>query len=336
MLTLTTPWVLALLPLPLLAWWLVPAAESRSQAALTVPSPLDFEAAGWRQTSQRRPWLLVMAILAWCLLVLAAARPEHLGEPLSLPVSGRDLLLAVDLSGSMEERDFRLQNNWVDRLTATQAVATEFIDRRVGDRIGLILFGRQAYLQTPLTFDRDTVKVLLNEATIGLAGKETAIGDAIGLAIKTVEGTLDEKAQRVLILLTDGANTAGQVDPTRAARIAADRGLKIYTIGVGADEMVERSLFGRRRRNPSADLDEVTLGRIAELTGGVYFRARDTSELERIYGLLDDYEPVAQDEEGFRPQRALFMWPLGVALILSGVLLLRYSGVFEHRNESDD
>ena len=250
-------------------------------------------------------------------MLLAAARPQHIGDPLALPVSGRDLLLAVDLSGSMEEQDFELAGRPVDRLTATKAVAEEFIDQRVGDRVGLILFGREAYVQTPLTFDRETVRTLLLESAIGLAGKETAIGDAIGLAIRTLEDAGVEDGRRVLILLTDGANTAGEVDPLKAAELAAQRSMVIYTIGVGADSMTVRTLFGERQINPSADLDEATLAAIADMTGGRYFRARDTAELAEIYAILDELEPAESDEAGFRPVTELFFWPLGLAVAIA-------------------
>ena len=232
-------------------------------------------------------------------------------------MTGRDLLLSVDLSGSMEEQDFQLNGEWVDRLTALKSVATDFIERRVGDRVGLILFGREAYLQAPLTFDRATVSTLLDESVIGLAGKETAIGDSIGLAIRTLEDAGVEQGRRVLLLLTDGANTAGAVEPRKAAELAAQRGLVIYTIGIGADSLTVRSLFGLREINPSADLDEETLTAIAEATGGRYFRARDTAEFAEIYKVLDELEPAESDERGFRPITELFHWPLGAAVVVA-------------------
>jgi Ca-activated chloride channel family protein len=225
--------------------------------------------------------------------------------------------MAVDLSGSMEEQDFQLAGQWVDRLTATKAVAKEFIANRVGDRLGLILFGREAYLQAPLTFDRTTVQTLLDESAIGLAGKETAIGDAIGLAIRTLDDAGVEEGRRVVVLLTDGANTAGAVDPRKAAELAAQRSVVIYTIGIGADALTVRSLFGLRQINPSADLDEETLGAIAATTGGRYFRARDTEEFAEIYALLDELEPAESEEAGFRPVTELFYWPLALALLLA-------------------
>jgi len=315
------PWLLILLPLPLLLRRLLPADSSTRDAALRVPFLGDFRFAGAARSNViNRHVFLWLALLAWSLLIVAVARPQWLGDPIELPVSGRDLMLAVDLSGSMEVEDFVLNGKPVNRLYATQKIAGDFIERRVGDRIGLILFGRQAYLQTPLTFDRKTVHTLLSEAVIGLAGKETAIGDAIGLAVKRLRNK--DQNSRVLILLTDGANTAGEVEPVKAAELAAQDGLKIYTIGIGADEMMVRSLFGTRHINPSADLDEKTLKAIAAKTGGRYFRARDTDELEKIYQLLDKLEPVEQDKRVFRPTSALFFWPLGIAAIIAVFILL--------------
>ena len=240
MISLAWPWLLLALPLPFLARRLLSPAEQRA-TAIRVPFIEEFAQERTSPHPGQPGWRFWLALAAWLLLVFSAARPQWLGEVLELPISGRDLMLAVDLSGSMEERDFTLQGRRVDRLTATQALAGEFIERRLGDRIGLILFGDQAYLQTPLTFDRNTVRTLLQEARIGLAGKQTAIGDAIGLAVKRLQ---ERPAQnRVLILLTDGANTAGEVEPVKAAELGAGQGLKIYTIGVGADRMTVRSLF---------------------------------------------------------------------------------------------
>lgn len=315
------PWVLLVLPLPILFRYLLAPVTTVENAALRVPFLEDFTRLGYlehRATLKR--WPLWVAVVAWSLLVIAAARPQWWGEPIELPVSGRDLMMAVDLSGSMAEKDFRIEGKTVDRLMATKWVAGDFIERRVGDRLGLILFGEQAYLQTPLTFDRKTVQTLLYEAVIGLAGRSTAIGDAIGLAVKRLRR--QEADSRVLILLTDGANTAGEIEPLKAADLAAEENLKIYTIGIGADEMIVQSFFGNRRVNPSADLDEKTLTAIAEKTGGRYFRARDTSELEKIYNLLDELEPVEQDKLFFRPTKALYPWPLGFALLLVGLLVL--------------
>lgn len=314
--TLAWWWILFALPVPWLVRRFAPPEAIDRDAALRVPVAAEFADLTGTRAPGSGPWRLVALWAVWSLALLAAARPQFVGEPVALPMTGRDLLMVIDLSGSMEEQDFQLNGQWVDRLTATKAVATDFIGRRIGDRIGLILFGREAYLQAPLTFDRRTVQTLLDESVIGLAGKETAIGDAIGLAIRTLDDAGVEQGRRVAILMTDGANTAGEVEPLKAAELAAQRKLVIYTIGIGADALTVRSLFGLRQINPSADLDEGTLTAIAEMTGGKYFRARDTQEFQQIYALLDELEPAESDERGFRPITELFYWPLGAALLL--------------------
>ncbi|MGR8978637.1 MAG: vWA domain-containing protein [Gammaproteobacteria bacterium] len=314
------PWLIAALPLPILVRWFFPGNLEVEQAALKVPFLEDFIGTEDKAVTQPMRWPLLLASFAWVLLVIACIRPQWLGEPVEQSVSGRDLMLAVDLSGSMEEQDFILNHERVDRLTATKQVAGEFIKRRVGDRIGLILFGTQAYLQTPLTFDRKTVTTLLMESAIGLAGDNTAIGDAIGLAVKRLKN--QQADSRVLILMTDGANTAGEVSPLKAAELAAANHLKIYTIGIGADQMIIKSFFGSHKVNPSRDLDEKTLIDIAQSTGGRYFRARNTDEMSNIYLLLDKLEPVEKDKQYFRPKKELFYWPLSLALGLAAVICL--------------
>ncbi len=310
-------WLFILLPLPaLVRWWLKPV-ERDAGLALRVPFLDDFQQQGGKLLS--RSWqgilALVLATLAWLMLVTAAARPVWIGEAMTLPVAGRDLMMAVDLSGSMQEQDFILNGQVVDRLIATKAVAGEFVRERKGDRIGLVLFGDQAYLQAPLTFDRETVLQLLNESVIGLAGERTAIGDAIGLALKRLQNSPEKN--RVLILMTDGANTAGSVSPLEAAEMAAAAGLKIYTVGIGSESDEMRDMFGFQLLNPNADLDEKTLKSIAEKTGGKYFRARDTEEFQRIYAELDRLEPVEKATEHWRPQQELFRWPLLLAFVLA-------------------
>ncbi len=314
------PWLALLLPLPLLVRYFMQPVGMEKEAALRVPFFDDCREQPRSGPSSAWSWKIFFAILAWLLLVLASMRPQWLGDFVEIPVSGRDLMLAVDLSGSMQEEDFVLKGSRVDRLTAIKSIAGDFIDQRIGDRIGLILFGSRAYLQAPLTLDRETVKVLLNESAIGLAGRATAIGDAIGLAVKRLREY--EDSNRVLILLTDGENTAGEVEPVDAARLAAREGIRIYTIGVGADELLVRGLFGTRRINPSAGLDEEALTTIAEMTGGKYFRARDTKELAGIYSLLNELEPVERDIKRFRPRKLLYHWPLSISLAIAASLML--------------
>jgi Ca-activated chloride channel family protein len=310
-------WMFLFLPLPWLVRRFLAPDYMDKDAALRVPVATEFEGLFGTGISGSGRWSrLLLLWIIWSVVLLAAARPQFVGEPQALPMTGRDLLLAVDLSGSMEEQDFQLNGRAVDRLTATKAIAKEFIERRLGDRIGLILFGRETYLQTPLTFDRATVQVLLDEAVIGLAGQETAIGDAIGLAIRTLGDAKIQEDRRVLLLLTDGANTAGAIDPLKAADLARDRGMVIYTIGIGADSVMVKSLFGVREINPSADLDEQTLTTIAEGTGGRYFRARDIQAFQEIYAIIDELEPAAGEESGFRPIAERYHWPLSFALLI--------------------
>ena len=324
-LTLAWAWRVLLLPVPWLIRRWLSAASGAGRQALRVPwfAMMQDSVAGW----MKKPLLAVLAALIWIALLLAAARPQWVGEVENLPVTGRDLLLAVDISGSMDTQDMVLGNKPVNRLTVVKKVAGEFIQRRKGDRVGLVLFGSRAYLQTPLTFDTETTAILLDESEIGLAGRETAIGDAIGLAVKRLRE--DAASERVLVLLTDGANTSGEVQPMQATEFAAREGLKIYTVGVGADEMMVKDFFGSRLVNPSADLDEDTLKAIAERTGGAYFRARDAEALADIYRQLDELEPVESDQEAIRPVDELFYLPLSVAfaLALAGALYSMLPGL---------
>ena len=324
-LTLAWAWLLLLLPLPWLVRRWLRAAQGAGMQALRVPwfAMMQDSVAAW----MKKPVIATLAAAIWLLLMLAAARPQWVGEIETLPVTGRDLLLAVDISGSMDTQDMVLKGRPVNRLAVVKKVAGEFIQRRKGDRVGLVLFGSRAYLQTPLTFDTETTAILLDESEIGLAGRETAIGDAIGLAVKRLRE--DAASERVLILLTDGANTSGEVQPMQATEFAAREGLKIYTVGVGADEMMVQDFFGSRLVNPSADLDEDTLKAIAERTGGAYFRARDAEALARIYEQLDELEPVESDQEAIRPVDELFFWPLSAAFLLAigGALLSMLPGL---------
>ncbi|MCB1800811.1 MAG: VWA domain-containing protein, partial [Gammaproteobacteria bacterium] len=287
---------------------------ARPTRALRLPFYHELAPADVGRAGQPARWRRALAWLAWLLLVLAAARPQWLGEPVQLPLAGRDLMLAVDVSGSMEQDDYRLQGRTVNRLQVVKAVAGRFIERRAGDRLGLILFGSRAYLQTPLTYDRATVQAMLSEAVIGLAGRETAIGDAIALAVKRLRQQPEDN--RVLVLLTDGSNTAGSIAPRDAARLAAQAQVRIYTIGIGGGPVGVRSPFGMLLQQAS-DLDPATLQAIAQTTGGRFFQATDAVQLERVYEELDRLEPSVRDSRSFRPMHALYAWPAGAALLLS-------------------
>ncbi len=315
-LTASWPWMALMWPLPWMARrWMPPV--SGSVRAVRIP----FLVVEKGSVSSARRWDLFRAASAWVcwtLLVLASIHPQWAGDPLELPRSGRNLMLAVDLSGSMKEQDLVLGGKPSTRLDVVKKVMSPFIERRKGDRLGLILFGDQAYLQTPLTFDHRTLSQMLDESEIGLAGKRTAIGSAVGLAVKHLRQL--PEGQRVLILLTDGRNTAGELLPRDALETAKETGVRIHTIGVGADEALIRTIFGMRRVNPAAELDEGLLKELAEQSGGSYFRARNTDELETIYVELDALEPVSQESEIYRPVTAIFYWPLGLAAALSLVL----------------
>lgn len=319
MISLAWPWVLIALPLPLLVRALVPKADTASSNALKLPFYGELMGSMGGEKRHGGRLKLLFAWLAWVLLVVAAARPQWLGEPIQLPVAGRDLMLAVDVSGSMEQQDYRLEGRTASRLDVVKSVAGRFIEERTGDRLGLILFGTRAYLQTPLTFDRQTVRTMLDEAVIGLAGRQTAVGDAIALAVKRLR--LHPKDNRVLILLTDGATTAGSLAPLDAAQIAAQFGVRVYTIGIGAGDIGVSSLFGMLVQQ-GQDLDPETLRTIAEMTGGRYFEATDAQQLEQVYAELNRLEPSIRDSRSLRPVRSLFIWPAGAALLISILLAL--------------
>lgn len=319
MLEWTWPWAFAALPLPLLVRFALPAA-AESTHAIRVPffQTVESLASVDRHGANSRRLIQLLLALMWLALLTAIARPMWIGSPVTLPLSGRDLMLAIDISGSMREEDMLVGDRYVPRIDAVKAVVSEFLEARQGDRVGLILFGERGYLQTPLTFDRNTVGVQLREALPGFAGNATAIGDAIGLSIQTLRKRPAES--RILILLTDGANTAGS-DPRQALEIAAEAGIRIHSIGVGADRKLERSFFGGVREvNPSRDLDEDLLRDIAAKTGGKFFRARDPETMVAVYEEINQLEPVPE-EKTYRPQKSLFQWPLGVGLTLSVLML---------------
>lgn len=313
------PYLFLLFPLPWILSKLFPGNPSHERAALKVPALHDF--IDFRNPSPASlPKLkTAFAFLIWIALLTSAARPQWIGNSVEIPQSGRDLMLAVDLSGSMRMEDFEINGKYTDRLTASKIVAGDFINRRKGDRIGLILFGSQAYLQTPLTFDLPTVSQLLKEAEVGLAGNETAIGDAIGLAVKQLQDS--PQASRVLILLTDGNSNAGELSPEKAAEIASHAKLKIHTIGIGVNRIQVQTIFGARQINPSAEMDEKTLQMVAEKTGGKYFRAYNTQELAQIYNEIDQLESIERKHKFYRPTDEMYYWPLLIALLCYGIMM---------------
>ncbi|MGF1731057.1 vWA domain-containing protein [Photobacterium kasasachensis] len=308
-------WAWLLLPLPFLVYrFSKPAVQP---VAIRLPKLPD--GIGQQQPDTR--WRKTIMAIAWCCLLGALARPVWYGDPIEINPDHRDMLLAVDLSGSMSIEDMVTSGgDNIDRLTAVKQVLNDFIGKRKGDRLGLVLFANHAYLQTPLTFDRNTVQEQLGRTVLGLIGQSTAIGEGLGIATKTF---IDSEApQRVIILLSDGANTAGVIDPVEAAELAARSNVTIYTVGIGAEEMQQRSFFSTRTINPSQDLDEGMLANIANMTGGQYFRARNPQELENIYQLIDQMEPINTAQQTWRPRQELFRYPLAIALLFSLIIAI--------------
>lgn len=312
------PWWLLALPLPWLAARVLPPWRAAG-ASLQLPHADLQTLFASRGADVRRLRVAPLIVLAWVALCFAAARPQTLAEPTQPLRSGRDLMLAVDLSGSMGENDVELAGRAVDRLTAVKAVVGDFLQRREGDRVGLVVFGERAYALTPLTFDRNTVRQQLADTVVALAGRETAIGDALAIAVKRLRE--QPKGERVIVLLTDGVNTAGSIAPDKAADLAKAESIRIYTVGFGGEE-ASAGLFGMLMPPGSANIDEGALRQIAEKTGGRYFRARDTAELAGIYAELDRLEPSVQEGSIERPRIERYPWPLAIALAMVVLHLL--------------
>ena len=265
---------------------------------------------------------MVLSIAAWLFLLSALARPVWLGEPISVPMEHRDVMLVVDLSGSMDIEDMNGGGGEaISRMTAMKSVLVDFVRRREGDRLGLVLFADHGYLHTPLTLDIRNLEQQIEQLTLGLVGYMTAIGEGVAIATKTF---IDSEApQRVMILLSDGSNTIGAVEPMAAAELAKDSNVTIYSIGLGAESMMVENAFGElHETNPSWDLDESLLTDIAELTGGQYFRARNQDELAEVYSLIDGLEPISDTEQTWQPRDDLYSYPLFVSLLLMVMLAI--------------
>lgn len=307
-------WALLLLPLPLLIYFFLPSAKSSAPIRLPyLPHSLSGQA-------PRNRFAKLLAALFWIMFVAALARPVWYGEPITTQPKHRDLMLLIDLSYSMSQKDMRSQDEYIDRLSAVKKVVADFAQQRKGDRLGLVLFADHAYLQTPLTLDRTTISQQVDSLVLRLIGDKTAIGEGIGLATKTF---IDSDApQRVMVLLSDGSNTSGVLDPIEAAKIAKKYHATIYTIGVGAGEMMVKEFFMTRKVNTAQDLDEGTLQQIAALTGGQYFRARNADELATIYETINSLEPISTATQTWRPQKEWFGLPLSISLLCITLLLV--------------
>ncbi|MEN9945913.1 MAG: hypothetical protein RLZZ293_299 [Pseudomonadota bacterium] len=317
------PWVALAIILPIIIYYLLPKAQENRLSALKVPFFNQLQQSfnhGEGLGRQNKVIKKILVTSIFMLIIVSGMGIEWLGKPLTMPQTGRDLMLAIDLSGSMQTPDMQVGNQTLSRIDVVKDIAGQFIQQRNGDKLGLILFGSRPYLQTPLTFDRKTVNQMLNDASLGIAGPQTAIGDAIGLAVKQLLNyPADSKA---LVLLTDGGNNAGVLDPIAAAKLAAQAKVKIYTIGLGAQQLVIPGLFGSQVVNPSSDLDINSLKQIAMLTGGKFFRAEDGASLANIYAQINQLEPVKADQMIIRPIKPLYPWTLALAMLLILCLLI--------------
>ena len=315
MFELTMPWVLLLLPLPLLVWFLFPRLSAQLPVALKIPFFKDMtRIAEQEKHALTRQTTLALFLCIWSLLILALANPRWVGEPQLLAGEGHNVMLILDLSPSMAVNDMRLHGRTATRLSVVKQAAVQFVKNRRSDRVGLILFGERAYLQTPLTYDHQNILLRIADASAGLAGQSTSIGDALGLAVKHLQQV--PETGRVIILLTDGVNNSGVLAPLKAAELAHDAGIKVYTIGLGAqtDTQSFHGLF--LSMNAAPELDEDTLKSMAKKTGGRYFRATNLPSFQAIYQAINRMETVTQSDVTIRPQHDYYPWPLGLGFFI--------------------
>ncbi|MEM1005657.1 MAG: VWA domain-containing protein [Pseudomonadota bacterium] len=315
--SLAYPMVLLLLPLPYLIWRFAPP-HLEPVTAIRVPFFRQITAAAGSQTRAgaavlvRTRFQIIVAGLVWCLVILSLAKPERLGDPVVIETSARDIVLALDVSGSMDERDFIAPDGTrQQRLSAVKQVMSGFIANRDSDRMALIIFGTRAFVQAPFTEDLQSLQGFLDQIEVGLAGPNTALGDAIGLAIRTFDAS--DVEERVLILLSDGADTSSRMSPANAAAIAAERGVTIHTIGVGDPDA-----------SGEDKVDLPMLQNIASTTGGAYFFAGDQAALRNVYAEIDRLNPRVTESKSFRPRESLVHVPLGLAtlLVLAGISVM--------------
>lgn len=316
-----------LLLLPLVVYFMFPAIKKTYGDALKVPFLADIkqiQSVSGKGISFKPAVFSAIKIflfaLVWGLMVLALCRPQWVGKPIPVKNEGREILLVVDISNSMSEEDFQYKNKMYSRLTAVKNVIDNFIDKRTSDRIGLVLFGTQAYLQAPLTYDKQSVKEILWNADAGMAGNSTSIGDAVGVALKNLAESEGKPENKVIILLTDGENNDGSLSLPQAIALAKEEGVKIYTIGAGSDN---ENFFGGLFSIPvNTGLDEESLQALAEETKGNYFRAKDVNSLFQIYNEIDKLEPMTSEGRYVQEVKELYPYAAAMALILFMILVL--------------
>lgn len=319
------PLMFWLLLLPFAVFLLFPKVTGQHGSALSVPFLADLKLI--KNKTERMQFFgigrnlifslkFIYLFSIWGLLTVAAARPQFIGEPYRLKAENRDIMLVLDISTSMLQPDFSTRNQRIDRLSAVKAVVSSFIEKRTEDRLGLILFGTRAYLQSPLTFDRQAIQEILYNTDAGMAGNSTSIGDALGLALKNLKDEKD-KSNKVIILLSDGESNDGFLSMAQAIDLAEKEGIKVYTIGVGAEMNFIGSIFGIRNN----ELDEKSLKELAQRTKGNYFRAKDLNSLAEIYQKINNLEPQNNEGNIVQEKKDLFYIPLAAALVLTAFLI---------------
>ena len=328
MITFLYPWMFLLLVVPFIWRHFMSSVQALEEKALKVPFVSDFKqianktpkSIGATDAFNQKRHLIFLSLI-WLLLTLAAARPVFLGEPVRTPQNARDILLVTDISTSMLEKDFSYQGNRISRLQAVRAVVSDFVKNRPQDRLGLVLFGTRAYLQAPLTYDHQAVLEVLDSMAAGMAGNSTAIGDAVGMALKTLKNTGESLNDKIIILLTDGENNDGSLNMEQALALAKQEDAKVYTISVGLDGFsFFSSIFGIENDN----LENSELTALANSTNGKAFQANNLNALIEVYKTIDEMEPTQKEQAFTRPQIDLYWIPLLVAIILSclGLILM--------------
>lgn len=311
------PWAVLLIFIPILTRYILPAKRVETKAiAVALRVPFFHRLSSFLTTAQVSGGhkIAVLLCLSWICFIVACMRPVKFDDAIVLPREARNIMLTIDVSGSMAEQDFDLKGRPVTRLAMVKSVVNDFIKKRPDDNLGLVIFGTEAYLYTPLSFDKKTLTSLFDEVSIGIAGEQTAIGDAIAKAVEGVASTPSDS--RIVILLSDGYANAGVVKVDEAIELAKKQNVKIYTIGVGSNQQLVQSFFGTFAVNPSLNLDEATLQEIARQTGGRYFRAKTTDELNEIYNAINKLEKTDSETLSVRPQTELFFIPLLVSMVL--------------------
>ena len=315
MLTFVWPFIAVLLPIPFALFLMKKkATEPKVATALYVPFFKELKKECQTIQSHISFWSALFFFLSWIALCLSGMRPVFIGEPVSTQARQRQLMLVLDVSGSMEEDDFVLKNRRISRMNMVKLLSDDFLKKRKGDAVGLTLFGSEPYVYIPLTADVDTASQMLSELDVGMAGDQTAIGDALGLAVQTMKNIKNES--KVIVFMSDGNANAGGLSPEQSLEMAKKDGIRVYTIGIGSLPYTVNTFFGRRQVNPASGLDEKTLRKIAEHTGGKYFRATTTADMHKIYDEIDKLEPIDTETNIIYPTKELYYYPLLLALIL--------------------